>query len=263
LFLPVIHCKRLISMNKKQLINPIVQQAYHYLKRIPSSVVVKGENVLLKNMKATHSAEQQKDCLSSFILATLLAPCAEKLVFEENCKQHPSKGPHDLVVYLNGGTRIVNEIKRLKPTFWDRKETECARNSVKRTGALYEVKEDPNRSTTGFLDTILKEVESKGKQLDPNNTNIIWFSSIGTNHYEANDIEDVASHYTDGHAKLSSDQPGRAHEKPEWLTALGWFFDGDPQCTSLNPKCFFLVASVVDKMIGKTLNVDVNRPSQK
>ena len=209
-------------------------------------------------MKATRSAEQQKDCVSSFILATLLAPCAERLVFEENCKQHPSKGPHDLVVYLSGGIRIVNEIKRLKPTFWDQPETECVRNSAKRTCELYKMKEEQNRSTTGFLDTILKEVESKGKQLDPNNTNIIWFSSIGTNHYEADDIEDAAGHYTDGHAKLSSDQPGRVHEKPEWLTALGWFLDCDPQCTSLNPKCFFLVASAADKIIEKTLNADVN-----
>lgn len=244
-------------MSKKQLINPI-DQARYYLKRIPSSVVVEGEKILLKNMKTMNSAEQQKDCVSSFILATLLASCAKRLVFEEDCKQHQSKGPHDLVLYLGDGTRIINEIKRLKPTLWDQKETEHVRNSVKRTGTLYKVNEDPNRSTTGFLDTILKEVESKGKQLDPNNTNIIWFSSIGTNHYEADDIENAASHYTDGHAKLSSDQPGRAHKKPEWLTALGWFLDGDPNCTLLYPKCFFLVASVVDKIIEKTLNANVN-----
>lgn len=209
-------------------------------------------------MKATHSAEQQKDCVSSFILATLLAPCAERMVFEENCKQHPSKGPHDLVVYLSGGTRIVNEIKRLKPTSWDQKETECARNSVRRTSALYKVREDPYRSTTSFLDTIFKEVESKDKQLDPNNTNIIWISSIGTNHYEADDIRVAASCYAVSHMKSSPDQLGCVHEKPEWLTALGWFLDGDPQCTSLNPECFFLVASVVDEIIGKTLSADVN-----
>lgn len=244
-------------MNKKQLID-LIGLADDYLKRIPSSVAVANKDVLLKNMRATRDVEQQKDCLSSFILATLLAPCAERLVFEENCKQHLSKGPHDLVVYLSGGIRIVNEIKRLKPTSWDQKETECVRNSVERTGALYKVQEDPCRSTTSFLDIILKEVKSKGKQLDPKNTNIIWFSSIGTNHYEADDIEDAANHYIDGHEKLYSDQPGRAHEKPEWLTALGWFLDGDPQCTSMNPKCFFLVTSVVDEIIEKTLNAGVN-----
>lgn len=234
----------------------IIKQVYQYLERIPSSVVVTGTNDLLEKIKATHSAEQRKDYLSSFILATLLAPCAKRLVFEENCSQHPSRGPHDLVVYVMDGPRIVNEIKRLKQTLWDQKETECVRNSVKHTDALYRVKEDLGRSTTGYLDTILKEVESKGPQLDPDNINIIWFSSIGTNHYEADDIQDAASFYAKGQAKLSSDQPGHTHKKPTWLTALGWFLDGDPQRTSLNPKCFFLVTSAVEKVIEKTLNVE-------
>ncbi len=231
----------------------IIDEAQQYLKGIPSSVKVEGVDRILKKIQKTRSTEQQKDCLASFILAMLLAPCAKRLVFEETCRQHQSGGQHDLVIYLMDDTRVVNEIKRLKPTAWDQKETEIIRNTSTPKVKFYKLKDDPNRSTTGFLDTILKEVELKSKQIDPNNTNIVWFSSCGTNHYEADDIGCAAHHYAVGQPKLPPDQPGHSHKKPEWLTALGWFWDGDLQCTTLRPECFFLEASPVAMILGKTI----------
>jgi len=208
----------------------VLEEAYKYINRIPSSVTPEGTDRVFELIMNTHSIDQQQDHMMSFLLASLFSGTVKKIVFEEKCSINGSKGPHDLVIYLDDGTRIVNEIHRFKQTPWDKKEQENnVIDSVKRTGQLYELREDPSRSTSGFLDIILKEIETKSVQLEPNEFNIIWFASKGI-HYKATDIEDAASHYVFGWHNLTNDQPGKAHKKPENLSALGWFWDGDPYC---------------------------------
>jgi len=232
----------------------IIEQAYKYIQRITSSVT-EGTDRLLKMIKDHDSIEQQRDHLMSFILATLFGASVKKLVFEERCSKHKSKGTHDLVVYLNNGTRIVNEVTRNKQTDWDKKEQEnYVFNSVRRTEQLYELREDPKRSTTGFLDTILTKVEAKSNQLDPNETNILWFTSRGI-HYKATDIENAVSHYAFGWHNLPNDQPGKAHKKPENLSALGWFWDGDPNSTSAQAQCFMITPSRILENLNSVINV--------
>ena len=238
-----------------KLCSQILEEANKYIKRIPPYVILEGTDQLLEMIKTTDSIDQQRDHLMSFLLASLFGGIIKKAVFEENCSKHQSKGPHDLVVYLEDGTRIVNEIRRLKQTSWDKNEQESyVLDSVKRTGQLYELRENPNRSTTGFLDTILKEVEAKRVQLDPNEFNIIWIISKGI-HYKATDIEDAALHYTSGWHTLSNDQPGKAHKKPEYLSALGWFWDGDPYSTSAPAQCFLMTHSRILEKLNNGINV--------
>lgn len=219
-------------------IEDVIKQAQIYIERIHHSVELEGTDELLRKIRSTNSVKQSRDHLAAFVLASLLGDATRKLVFEEPCTKHPSGGPHDLVAYLNDGTRLVNEIKRLAQTPWDKYEEENYMFG-QATEQLYELKEDPHHSTTGFLDIILREIESKSKQLDPKETNIVWFTSNGI-HYQATDIEDAASHYALGWHKLSEEQPGKAHSKPENLSALGWFWDGDPEHTTAKAQCFFI-----------------------
>ena len=143
----------------------------------------------------------------------------------------------------------------MKQTDWDKDELEnYVFDSLKRTEQLYELREDANRSTTGFLDTILTKVEAKSNQLDPNETNILWFTSRGI-HYKATDIEDAASHYAFGRHNLPNDQPGKAHRKPENLSALGWFWDGDPNSTSTQAQCFIISPSRILENLNSVINV--------
>lgn len=233
----------------------IITEAHKYIERVPKSVILDGTDNLLKMIKATDSIEQQQDHLMSFLLASLFGGAVKKLVFEEPCSRHPSKGQHDLVAYLDNGIRIVNEILRLKQTSWDKNEQEnYVSGSVTSTRELYELKEDPHRSTTGFLDTILNKVEAKSDQLDPNETNIIWIASKGI-HYKATDIEDTASHYAFGWHNLPNDQPGKTHKRPENLSALGWFWDGDPNSTSAQAQCFFITPSRIVDKLNSVINV--------
>ncbi|MBK6914170.1 MAG: hypothetical protein IPH11_11180 [Ignavibacteriales bacterium] len=222
----------------------IIEMAEEYLKRIPSSVEIEGTHYVLNMINTTNSVEQQRDYLMSFLLASLYGKIVKRIVFEESCSKHPSKGPHDLVVYLDRGTRIVNEIRRLKQTRWDKYEEENhVSGSIKKTGQLYELRDDPDRSTTGFLDTILKEIEAKGTQLDSEEINIIWIASKGM-HYKATDIEDAASYYSVGCQNISN-----IHIMPKDLTALGWFWDGDPFDTTAEAECFFIKPTkVIDKL---------------
>lgn len=232
----------------------IIEEANKYVERIPTSIVV-GTEKLLKMIKDTDSIEQQRDHLMSFILATLFGGSVKKLVFEERCSKHKSKGTHDLVVYLNNGTRIVNEVTRIKQTDWDKKEQEnYVFHSVRRTGQLYELREDPKRSTTGFPDTILTKVEAKRDQLDPNETNIVWIASKGM-HYNATHIEDAAYHFAFGWHNLPNDLSGKAHKKPENLSALGWFWDGDPNSTSAQAQCFIITPSRILENLNSLINV--------
>ena len=233
----------------------VFEEVNMYLKRIPTSVELEGTHQLLKMIKSTDIINQQRDYLMSFILASLYSGIVKKIVFEEDCSKHPSEGPHDLVVYLDSGIRIVNEIRRLKQTKWDKNEQEnYVLDAIKKTGRLYALREDPNRSTTGFLDTILKEIEGKSDQLDPNEINIIWIASKGI-HYKATNIEDAASHYISGWHKISDDQPGKAHKMPKNLSALGWFWDGDPYDTTAKAKCFFIVPSEITNNLNNTFEV--------
>ncbi len=223
----------------------VVEEANKDLKRIPSSVKIEGSNMLLNMIKATNSMNQQRDYLMSFILASLYGKNVKKIVFEEECLKHPSKGPHDLVVYLKRGTRVVNEIRRLKQTNWDKHEEDnFIFGSLRKTEYLYELREDPNRSTTGFLDTILNEIEAKSNQLDPEEINIIWIASKGW-HYKATFIEDATSYYSSCSYKSSNDQFSNTHIMPDNLSALGWFWDGDPYDTTAKAECFFITSSEI------------------
>jgi hypothetical protein len=216
----------------------IIDEANKYLERIPSSVKIEGSNKLFEMIKSTSSINQQRDYLMSFILASLYGDKVSKIVFEEKCSKHPSKGAHDLVVYLPRGNRIINEIRRLKQTSWDKyEEDNFIFGSSKKTDLLYELREDPNRSTTGFFDTILNEIEAKSNQLDPGEINIIWIASKSW-HYKATFIEDAASYYSRKDV-LSTD---KTHIKPENLSALGWFWEDDPNNTTAEAECFFIMS---------------------
>jgi hypothetical protein len=230
----------------------IIYEANKYLERIPSSVKIYGSNKLFEMIKSTSSTNQQRDFLMSFILASLYGDKVSKIVFEEECSKHLSKGAHDLVVYLPSGNRIINEIRRLKQTSWDKyEEDNFIFGSSKKTDLLYELREDPNRSTTGFFDTILNEIEAKSNQLDPGEINIIWIASKSW-HYKATFIEDAASYYSvNSHEKLIN-QTENIHIIPKSLSALGWFWDGDPYNTTANAECFFITPS---KIIDEFKNI--------
>jgi hypothetical protein len=48
---------------------------------------------------------------------------------------------------------------------------------------------------------------------------------------------------------MSTEQPGKVHKMPTYLSALGWFWDGDPYNTSAKAQCFFLTQSkIIDKL---------------
>ena len=225
--------------------NTVFEEVNKYIERIPSSVKLQGTQTLLKMIETTGSINQQRDHLMSFLLASLYGEIARKIVFEEVCSKHPSKGPHDLVVYLDANIRIVNEIRRLKQTPWDKfEEGNYVFGSIERTGLLYELREDPNRSRTGFFDIILKEIEGKSNQLDPKEINIIWIASKGI-HFKATYVEDAASYYFTSFSNISNYQNEKMLKVPNNLSALGWFWDGDPYDTSAKAQCFFLHQVVI------------------
>ena len=161
-----------------------------------------------------------------------------RIVFEEPCSKHPSRGPHDVVLYTNTNARIVNEIKRFTETLWSQKQKEAATDCVKRTGLLHEMWEDPDKCT-GSHDIMLKEVWKKRLQLDPGHPNVLWLVS-SNDFYDDQKVEDVAHFLAIGRDKLPEDQPGRAHQKPEHLTALGWLWDAERSWTTERPHVILL-----------------------
>ena len=61
-----------------------IDRAKELLSRIPDSVCLKGIDRIKDLIKLSGYVEQQRDHISSIILATLLSDCATKLVFEES-----------------------------------------------------------------------------------------------------------------------------------------------------------------------------------
>jgi hypothetical protein len=122
---------------------------------------------------------------------------------------------------LNNDSRVINEIRRLKQTSWNKKEEDnCVLGQEDNPEYFYELKEGPAPSTTGFLDTILKEIEARSDQLDLGGFNIIWASSKGM-HYRATFIEDAALYYSIRLYKKSIAQPQIVHLMPKNLSTLG------------------------------------------
>lgn len=168
-----------------------------------------------------------------------------RIAFEEPCARHPSRGPHDVVLYTRANMRVVNEVKRWTETLWSRKQKEAATDRGKRTGILHEMKEDPDKST-GSHDIMLKEVWTKRLQLDPKHPNILWFVS-SNDFFDDQKVEDVAHFLAIGCDQLPEGQPGRAHQKPEHLTALGWLWDAERSWTTERPHVSLLESNVLLK----------------
>ena len=133
---------------------------------------------------------------------------------------------------------MVNEVKRLAETLWSRKQKEAATDCVKRTGLLHEMREDLDKST-GSHDIMLKEVWKKRVQLDPDHPNVLWLVS-SNDFYDHQKVEDITHFLAIGRDKLPERQSGRAHQKPEHLTALGWLWDADRSSTTERPHVFLL-----------------------
>jgi len=185
------------------------------------------------------SAEGMLDYLAPLRVAALFSKQdLARVVFEEPCTRHSSRGPHDVVLYTHTDVRVVNEVKRLTETLWSRKEKEAATDCGKRTGLLHEMREDPDKST-GSHDIMLKEVWKKRLQFDPGQPNVLWFVS-SNDFYDDQKVEDVAYFLTVQRDQLPEGQPGRAHQKPKDLTALGWLWDGDRSWTTEVPHCFLM-----------------------
>jgi hypothetical protein len=98
--------------------------------------------------------------------------------------------------------------------------------------------EDPDKST-GSHDIMLKEIWKKRVQLDPGQPNVLWFVS-SNDFYDEQTVGDVAYFLAVQRDQLPEGQPGRAHQKPADLTALGWLWDGERSWTTERPHCFLM-----------------------
>ena len=135
----------------------------------------------------------------------------------------------------------MNEVKRVRDTAWSIEQRRLATNSVQRTAHLHELK-DREGFSTGAMDTLLNQIETKGVQFDEEAINILWIVSENIFCQRSN-VEDCAWFYTKGWATLPADQQGKAHRKPNNLNALGWLWDArqwtlltdSPWCFSLEP----------------------------
>lgn len=207
-----------------------------------------SENVdqVLRNIEAQarrDSTARMLDYLAPLRVAALFSQHSlARVAFEEPCSRHPSRGPHDVVLYTQANLRMVNEVKRLTETLWSRRQKEAATDCVKRTGLLHEMWEDPDKST-GSHDIMLKEMWKKRVQLDPDHPNVLWLVS-SNDFYDDQKVEDIAHFLAIGRDKLPEDQYGRAHQKPEHLTALGWLWDSERSWTTERPHMFLLENNV-------------------
>lgn len=237
--------------------------------------ISKNLDKVLRNIEAQasrESAEGMLDYLAPLRIAALFSQQSlARIAFEESCARHPSRGPHDVVLYTHANARVVNEVKRLTETLWSRKQKEAATDCVKRTGLLHEMWEDPDKST-GSVDIMLKEVDKKRVQLNPNYPNVLWFVS-SNDFYDEQTVGDVAYFLAVQRDQLPEGQPGRAHQKPEHLTALGWLWDADRSWTTERSHCFLMddhptlrallstEQQFVVKKIAKPSEVEVSAPS--
>ena len=68
---------------------------------------------------------------------------------------------------------------------------------------------------------------------------MLWFVS-SNDFYDDQKMEDIAHFLAIGRDKLPEEQPGRAHQKPEHLTAMGWLWDAERSLTTERPHAFLL-----------------------
>lgn len=223
--------------------NNLIKKALSYIDAISCKVLLKGHDKLMKMLTSNADIEQQQDLMISLFLAYIFSDTCDRIILEEEWEDQKGKiRSHDLVAYFYNGTKIVNEIKRLKQTNWDLKEQNRINITNGKASTLFELKEDSSRNR-GFLETILKDIIDKKEQFEPNVTNIMWIASKGL-HYRASDIEDAASHFAKEGTELSTDllrdKPYKDLIRPKYLNALGWIWDGDPIYSTLQPECFFI-----------------------
>ena len=106
------------------------------------------------------------------------------------------------------------------------------------TGAFHQLEYNPEQSTTGPEDILLKEIEAKTDQFDPDAVNVCWIVSRSTFCLHRH-VQKVAWFYRDGRGLLEGDpscnhsddncaHPGLAHQKPQHLSGLGWMWDRAP-----------------------------------
>ncbi len=93
----------------------IIEKAQNYISHISKKVNLKGQEKLINMINSTNDIEQMQDCLISLYLASVFSNITVRLVLEEPWMNNSgNRSYHDLVAYLPNGSRIVNEIKRLK-----------------------------------------------------------------------------------------------------------------------------------------------------
>ena len=106
---------------------------------------------VLRNIETQNTRESTEGMLNYLAPLRVAALFSQhrlaRIAFEEPCSRHPSRGPHDVVLYTRTNARVVNEVKRLTETLWSQKQKEAATDCVKRTGLLHEMTEDPDKST--------------------------------------------------------------------------------------------------------------------
>ena len=222
-----------------------------------------GEAVI-HNIETAGRVEQALDHLAILRVGQILRLVADKVVFEEDCARGHRKKGHDAVIY-HGEMRIVNEVMRIRPTDWGQKQREIMlERGTKRMQSMVlgkrgppleflELTEDPNRTTTGWLDDLLKRIEERADQFDRGFINILWVVSEDL-FYERDNIQDAAHFLAVQRGQLPSDQPGFAHQKPEHLTALGWMWDGDPDGTSAVPHVFLMAPAPSKISFGERMS---------
>ena len=74
-----------------------------------------GADRVLKNMGTAPTLGQVLDHLAILRVAKILTPVRSVLckpILESACQKHSSRGPHDVLLHLSGGRRVVIEVKR-------------------------------------------------------------------------------------------------------------------------------------------------------
>ncbi|MDP3722201.1 MAG: hypothetical protein Q8R91_01725 [Candidatus Omnitrophota bacterium] len=145
---------------------------------------------------------------------------------EERCRLHPARGPHDVVLPLGEGQRVIVEIRRFDHAtaagdVVEEKTTTyvCKHQPLPDDNSpelLKEIKDDPEKSK-GRLALVLEAINEKQNQLDPSGINVIWFVTRNSMCQPEIVVEDIPWYYK---------QLECPYQRPEHLTALAWSFDG-------------------------------------
>ncbi|MBI4314126.1 MAG: hypothetical protein HY594_04850 [Candidatus Omnitrophica bacterium] len=211
--------------------NEVLTQAKGCIQQFPAWSG--GERVLNK-IRSAKSESQMFDDFVVLRVATILTPAFASLALEEPCREcRECRGPHDIVTQRDGH-RVVNEVRRIHQTPWSRQQMTSV--PIESKGDFHEIQDDPQRSTTGSLNTLLNTIESKEHQLHSGPDNVVWIVEEPPIFYGRCDMELVARIYQ------HPNSPGQMHFKPEHLTALGWIGQADPP----NPICYSMRPGLIN-----------------